>query len=48
MASAKYYIKLIRPKQWVKNFFLFAPLVFSGQLFETGPLLTNLSAFFAF
>lgn len=29
-------LKTARPRQWVKNAALFAPLVFSGLLFETG------------
>ncbi len=28
------YIKLLRPKDWAKNLFLFIPLFFSGQLFQ--------------
>ncbi|MGN6435217.1 MAG: decaprenyl-phosphate phosphoribosyltransferase [Agriterribacter sp.] len=28
------YIKLLRPKDWAKNLFLFIPLFFAGELFE--------------
>lgn len=28
------YIKLLRPKDWAKNLFLFIPLFFAGQLFD--------------
>lgn len=38
-------LKLIRPKQWIKNFAVFPSLVFTGQLFNV-PLLLNV--FFAF
>jgi len=38
----------MRPHQWAKNGFLFAPLVFSQQLFEPGPLLTAIAAFLLF
>ncbi|MGE5544149.1 MAG: decaprenyl-phosphate phosphoribosyltransferase [Bacillota bacterium] len=41
-------IKLIRVKQWVKNLFVFAPLVFSLQLFNIPLLLKTVAAFFAF
>jgi decaprenyl-phosphate phosphoribosyltransferase len=29
------YIQLLRPKDWAKNLFLFIPLFFSGELFQT-------------
>lgn len=29
-----YIVKLIRPKQWIKNLAIFAPIVFTGQLFN--------------
>jgi decaprenyl-phosphate phosphoribosyltransferase len=42
------YLKLIRPKQWIKNFFVLAPLVFAKQLFEPEPLLEAVKAFVGF
>ncbi|MCC6866463.1 MAG: decaprenyl-phosphate phosphoribosyltransferase [Ignavibacteria bacterium] len=41
-------IKLIRPKQWIKNFFVFAPLLFSRHIFEPAFLLPSIAAFFIF
>jgi 4-hydroxybenzoate polyprenyltransferase len=41
-------IKLIRPKQWIKNFFVFAPLLFSRHIFDLPYLLPSLAAFFIF
>jgi 4-hydroxybenzoate polyprenyltransferase len=37
-------LKLIRPKQWVKNGFIFAPLIFSGELLNPGALSHTLLA----
>ena len=40
--------ELIRPKQWIKNLFLFAPILFAGQLLNLGLLSKNFIAFIAF
>ncbi len=39
---------LLRAKQWIKNFFVFIPLFFSGRLMDNGELLLSLFAFMAF
>lgn len=41
-------ILLIRPKQWLKNLFVFAAIVFAGQLLNLHLLFSNIVAFFAF
>lgn len=41
-------IKTARPRQWVKNFALFAGLIFSGQLDNPPALLLIVQAFFIF
>jgi 4-hydroxybenzoate polyprenyltransferase len=41
-------IKLIRPKQWIKNFFVFAPLLFSRHVFELEYLVPSIYAFIIF
>lgn len=46
--TVKAYIKLARPHQWIKNAFLFAPLIFSRHLFEGPYVGTELHAFFVF
>lgn len=40
--------KLIRPKQWIKNFAIFAAIIFSGQLFDAQLLARVFLGFFAF
>lgn len=41
-------IKLIRPAQWLKNGFVFCPIMFGGKLFETQPLIASAITFAAF
>ncbi|MDE2590274.1 MAG: decaprenyl-phosphate phosphoribosyltransferase [Patescibacteria group bacterium] len=41
-------LKLIRPKQWIKNFAIFAAIIFSGQLFEPNLVGEVILGFFAF
>ncbi len=40
--------KLIRPKQWIKNFFVFLPIFFGGNLLHADTLLAATIAFIAF
>ena len=44
----KNYIKLIRPKDWAKNLFLFVPLFFAGKFFNPQILLQFWAGFFCF
>ncbi|HEX5317447.1 MAG TPA: decaprenyl-phosphate phosphoribosyltransferase [Candidatus Kapabacteria bacterium] len=48
MISTKAIFRLARPKQWTKNIFVFAALVFSKQLFLPESVALSLRAFFAF
>lgn len=40
--------QLMRPKQWIKNFFVFAAIVFSGKFFNTDILYLNIITFILF
>lgn len=42
------FIELMRPKQWVKNLFVFAPILFAGQLMNLPLLFQSVFAFIAF
>lgn len=42
------FLKLIRVHQWVKNFFVFVPILFSMHLFDWAYLKISLMAFFIF
>jgi 4-hydroxybenzoate polyprenyltransferase len=41
-------IELARPKQWLKNFFVFAAILFAGKFLDPGLLLKNIVAFMVF
>lgn len=41
-------LKLLRPKQWIKNFAVFAAVVFTGQLFNIPTLINVIIAFVVF
>ena len=41
-------LRLIRPKQWIKNFFVFIPMFFAGELFDMHSLWMCAVTFMAF
>jgi 4-hydroxybenzoate polyprenyltransferase len=47
-ASLGDWVRLIRPRQWVKNGFVLAPLLFSGRVSDTDRVLIALGAFALF
>ena len=44
----KHYLKLVRVKHYIKNLLIFAPLIFSGKLFDVPLLLRTCVAFVSF
>ena len=42
------FVRLLRPEQWLKNFFIFAPLIFSKHLFNEMYVWTAVQAFVVF
>lgn len=47
-SQAYYVLKLLRPRQWIKNFALFAAITFGGQLFNGEIFLQVLIGFISF
>lgn len=43
-----YLFKALRPRQWIKNIAVFAPIIFTGQFFSFLPFSITLQAFFIF
>lgn len=41
-------LRLLRPAQWIKNFFVFGPIMFGGALFQADALINGVIVFFAF
>lgn len=48
MKKSEALLRLIRPAQWIKNFFVFAPILFGGALFNIYALFGGIITFFAF
>lgn len=46
--NIKAIIQLLRPKQWLKNFFVFAAIIFSGNFLNPSLLKLNIMAFLLF
>jgi 4-hydroxybenzoate polyprenyltransferase len=48
MQALKYFLVSLRPKQWVKNVFIFAPMIFALHMFQPAYLGRSLLAFLLF
>lgn len=48
MVKIEAILKLIRPKQWLKNVFVFVPMFFGGSLLDSADVIASVIVFFAF
>ncbi|MBR1463506.1 MAG: decaprenyl-phosphate phosphoribosyltransferase [Prevotella sp.] len=48
MVKIEAILKLIRPKQWLKNVFVFVPMFFGGSLLDSVDVIASVIVFFAF
>lgn len=48
MVKMEAILKLIRPKQWLKNVFVFVPMFFGGSLLDSADVIASVIVFFAF
>src|SRR3989344_5254766 len=48
LAMLRAIIKSLRPRQWIKNLIVFAPLVFSGEIFNSAKFFDTAAAFVLF
>jgi 4-hydroxybenzoate polyprenyltransferase len=48
LRTARLVVEGMRPRQWVKNAFVFGGVLYSGQFVEAGPLATAVAVFVAF
>lgn len=48
MKKSEALLRLARPAQWIKKFFVFAPIIFGGALFNVNALAEGILTFFAF
>jgi 4-hydroxybenzoate polyprenyltransferase len=48
LRTTRLVVEAMRPRQWVKNAFVFGGVLYSGQFVEVGPLATAIAVFVAF